>query len=316
MHHSFYSINEEYHFENSLEDFKYLLEDYVEKPPTLEEALMKLFQNAGLSQKDSKDIYNNLNKVCNHKVNNNWNLICEKNEGISKEDALILSSYTYEPENMYKDYSPYRLLNTSLVAKDRKKGVINVEKYLFLFLRALRGLKRCKKNCLYRCLPNKVKLEKDLKDNKYIPYEKGNVKKFWGFTSTSDDEETSKRFLDDNGKGTEFIIVGEHLWGYDLTLFNIFDEKEIILEPERLYKVKDITTKGDLTEITCEIITNPPRFLVICDTNIKCPKCESKSNTLIWFKFDEKIMDEVGIPWDEQNIRRCNKCHHFWSIYS
>ena len=68
---------------------------------------MKLFQNAGLSQRDSKDIYNNLNKVCNHKVNNNWNLICEKNEGISKEDALILSSYTYEPENMYKDYSPY-----------------------------------------------------------------------------------------------------------------------------------------------------------------------------------------------------------------
>jgi hypothetical protein len=40
------------------------------------------------------------------------------------------------------------LLNTSLVAKDRKKGVANVEKYLFLFLRALRGLKRCKKNCL------------------------------------------------------------------------------------------------------------------------------------------------------------------------
>jgi hypothetical protein len=44
--------------------------------------------------------------VCNHKVNNNWNLICEKNEGISKEYALILSSFTYEPENMYKDYIP------------------------------------------------------------------------------------------------------------------------------------------------------------------------------------------------------------------
>jgi hypothetical protein len=52
MHHSFYSINEEYHFENSLKDFEYLLEDYKEKPPTLEETLMKLFQNAGLSQKD------------------------------------------------------------------------------------------------------------------------------------------------------------------------------------------------------------------------------------------------------------------------
>ena len=39
------------------------MEDYEEKPPTLEEVLMKLFQNTGLSQQDSKDIYNNLNKI-------------------------------------------------------------------------------------------------------------------------------------------------------------------------------------------------------------------------------------------------------------
>ena len=45
---------------------------------------------------------------------------------------------------MYKDFSPYRLLNTSLVEKDRKKGEFNFEKYWFLLLRALRGLKRCK----------------------------------------------------------------------------------------------------------------------------------------------------------------------------
>ena len=85
-----------------------------------------------------------------------------------------------------------------------------------------------------------------------------------------------------NGKGTKFIIVGKHLWGYDLTLFNIFDEKEIILEPERIYKVKDITIKGDLTEITCEIITNP-EILKIYDTNIKFPKCKSKNNLLLFF---------------------------------
>jgi hypothetical protein len=55
MYHSFYSINEEYNIENSLNDYEYLLEDYKEIPPTLEEALMQLFQNADLSLKDSKD---------------------------------------------------------------------------------------------------------------------------------------------------------------------------------------------------------------------------------------------------------------------
>ena len=62
----------------------------------------------------------------------------------------------------------------------------------------------------------KVTLDKDLKNNKYIPYEKGNTKNI-GFTSVSGNEEISKRFLDDNSKGTKFIIVGDHLWGYYLT---------------------------------------------------------------------------------------------------
>ena len=83
--------------------------------------------------------------MCDKKINDNWDLIKQENKEISKDDAFIVSSYTYEPKHMYREYSPYRLLNTNLVSNDRKSGIINVEKYLFLFLRALRRMKLSKK---------------------------------------------------------------------------------------------------------------------------------------------------------------------------
>ena len=137
------------------------------------------------------------------KINDNWDLIKQENKEISKDDAFIVSSYTYEPKHMYREYSPYRLLNTNLVSNDRKSGIINVEKYLFLFLRALRRMKLSKKPYLYRCISCKVKLENDPNNSKYIPYKVGNEKIFWPFTSTSYDENVSEKFLD-NGKGTKY----------------------------------------------------------------------------------------------------------------
>ena len=46
--------------------------------------------------------------------------------------------------------------------------------------------------------------------------------------------------------GTIFRLEGDNLWGYDIQLFNYFNEKEIILEPERKYIVDDIF---DITDI-------------------------------------------------------------------
>ena len=56
---SFYSENEEFNFE-SFNDYEFLFKDIQLKPPTLEEALIELFRNAGLSEKDAKDIYSHL----------------------------------------------------------------------------------------------------------------------------------------------------------------------------------------------------------------------------------------------------------------
>jgi predicted RNA-binding Zn-ribbon protein involved in translation (DUF1610 family) len=281
-----------------LNNFEYLLKQYSSKTPTIEEALIELFRNGGASPNEAKEIYNHLKIMCDKKINDNWDLIKQENKEISKDDAFIVSSYTYEPKHMYREYSPYRLLNTNLVSNDRKSGIINVEKYLFLFLRALRRMKLSKKPYLYRCISCKVKLENDPNNSKYIPYKVGNEKIFWPFTSTSYDENVSEKFLD-NGKGTKYKIEGDDLWGYDITLFNVCNEKEVLLEPERKYVIEEVKN-GIVTEITCKIIGNP-KVLEICNKVFKpfCPSCGSEKVT---YRI-EKILNpnEVG---DHKPIKR------------
>ena len=259
----FYSENEELNFGDSLNTFEDLFKYIKSKTPTLEEALLEMFENSQLSKNEAKELYNFLYIECNKKIENNWNSIRQEHKNITKIDALIISSYTYEPMAKYREFSPYRLLNTNLVAINRKNGVKNVIKYLFLFLQSLRKLEKCKKNVLFRCISCKVKLEKDPNNNKYVPYQKGLEKIFWPFTSTSDDENIAERFLD-NGKGTKFRIEGKDLWGYDISLFNVCNEKEILLEPERKCVIENIKEGNNITEVTLKIIDNP-KLLEICD---------------------------------------------------
>ena len=52
------------------------------------------------------------------------------------------------------------------------------------------------------------------------------------------------------------------MWGYDITLFNVYGEKEILLEPEKQYVVQNVK-KGKIIEITCKVVDNP-QILEIC----------------------------------------------------
>ena len=263
MSQKFYSTNEEFNFGDSLDNYEDLFKYMESNIPSLEEALIDMFMNAKLNKENSYELYDDLKRKCEDEINKKWELIKKEYPNISRNDALIIAAYTYEPKGKYEDYSPYRLLNSSLVATNRKNGVQNIEKYLFIFLCALRKLKKCKKNCLFRCITCKVKLTKDPNNTKYIPYTEGNEKIFWPFTSTSDDENTSENFLG-NGTGTKFKIIGNNLWGYDITLFNVYEEKEILLEPERRYAIKEIK-EGNILEITLQLIDNP-HILGICDS--------------------------------------------------
>ena len=58
-------------------------------------------------------------------------------------------------------------------------------------------------------------------------------------------------------QGTIFSIVGD-IQGYDITLFNYFKEKEILLEPERKFIIGDVLSEcNEIIHVTCNKINTP-----------------------------------------------------------
>ena len=45
-------------------------------------------------------------------------------------------------------------------------------------------------------------------------------------------------------------------------MFNVYGEKEILLEPERKYEIQNVK-EGNIIEITCNVVDNP-QILEIC----------------------------------------------------
>ena len=138
-------------------------------------------------------------------MNKNKDKIKTEYPNISKEEAEIIASYTCNSEE--ENYNPYKILNTALVSEDRRTGILKVSKYLYILLCSLRKLKRYKfdSNYLYRGIDAKINV--DISNKNIVPYIKGNTKTFWGFTSTSTDIKTAKKFLKQK-KGTIFYLSG------------------------------------------------------------------------------------------------------------
>ena len=213
----------------SINNYRNLFESYTKQSPSLKEALEQMFFSAGASKDEVKELISEVIEPVDEFISRNFESIKEKYKNISKEEAMTISAYTYEL--CQSKYNVYRILNTNLVAKNRQQGIKNISKYLFLLLKALRKLTRYyPENYLYRCISVLVKLNYDSFNKSFVPYLKGNEKTFWGFTSTSPDVQTSYNFLDKGG--TIFSLAGEN-WGYDIQMFNLFGEEEILLEPER-----------------------------------------------------------------------------------
>jgi len=112
-----------------------------------------------------------------------------------------------------------------------------------------------------------VNLSKDPFNDKMVPYITGNKKTFWGFTSTSTNPNTTYNFLQDENSlkaGTIFTLGGE-VWGYDITLFNYYGEKEILLEPERKFIIDNVLPPlNEIINVTCNILKTP---LILGDEN-------------------------------------------------
>ena len=140
----YYYINNESDSKTSINNYEYIFNDYIIKTPTLKEALMQMFTSCGVENFKSYNLINEiLSKVNDHLNSNKFNEIKINYPTISYEEAQIISTYTCELENPSDSHlSPYKILNQNLVSKDRYKGVKNISKYLFIFLKSLRKLNK------------------------------------------------------------------------------------------------------------------------------------------------------------------------------
>ena len=226
-----------------------------------------MFVNAGATEEKSNELIEDLFSKTQEVIDRNLVQIKSKYPNITNEDIQIISSYTCEAKD--DNFSPYKLLNKNLVTENRKQGIKNISKYLYILLKSLRKLERYypnpNSNFLYRCINSKVKINNEIHNPKLVPYIVGNIKTFWGFTSTSSNPQMTYTFLNNerNDKtGTVFTLTGK-VWGYNITLFNYYNENEVLIEPERKFRVDEVLPPlNEIIRVRCEMKDNP---LVLTD---------------------------------------------------
>ena len=264
----FFAEDEDTKKEESINNYSDIFSSYKLNPPNLSESLEQIFKSAGANDAKCEVLIKDIESKCKKIVDDNNKEIKEKYPNISDDEALTISSYTCE--SIEDGFSPYRILNLTLVSKNRREGISNVSKYLFILLKSLRKLKRYypdpEKKFLHRCISFKVNLMIDPFNKNLIPYIRGNTKTFWGFTSTSPNVKTSYNFLGKKKElksGTIFTLGGD-IWGYDITLFNYYGEEEILLEPERKLFIEHSNPEvNEIIFITASILNTP---LVLSDS--------------------------------------------------
>ena len=182
---NYYSKEEDKNKEESINKYKNIFTNYGKNIPSLSEALIQMYKSLeDIHEKKVNELTDDIIKKCKERIEPDFDLIKFKYKNITKEDAYIICSYTCESDDRTK--TPYKILNKNLVSNDRKNGVRNVSKYLYIFLKSLRKLPRYypKEKILYRCLTCHVNISQDNtnnnNDNKNIvPYKIGNIKTFW-----------------------------------------------------------------------------------------------------------------------------------------
>ena len=115
-----------------------MFESYYNNPPSLKEALSEMYLLSKVSKNKVNELVDEIISNCEKKIQDRMDEINNKYENITKEDAIIICSYTYESDD--KDYSPYKILNKNIISNNRENGLKIVSKYFFIFLKALRKL--------------------------------------------------------------------------------------------------------------------------------------------------------------------------------
>ena len=94
-HHSQY-INNETISDNSINQYDYIFNCYINDKPSLEDALTQMFLSSGLLKHKSEELINLIKSKVDKHLKANFGKIQKKYKKITYEDAQIISSYTCE----------------------------------------------------------------------------------------------------------------------------------------------------------------------------------------------------------------------------
>ena len=237
--------------EDTIDNYAYLFKEYINKPPTLSEALYQMYISSGFDSNYANEKANDIISKCINSIDKRFSGIQKKYKGITKEDAYIICSYTIGCKD-----PPYSILNRNLLSEnDKVNNIKAVSKYLFILLKSLRKLPRYNKGILYRSIQSN-----DIYKNKKI----GNQITYKTICSVCPSKKMALSFI--RNKGT-ICIFEEGIWGYDIEDFSFYKEKEILIEPGRSFIIKDIKTSGNYDEIVLKML-DAPLFLENPENNI------------------------------------------------
>ena len=171
-------------------------------------------------------------------------------DGFTKEDAAAVALYTFDFGGDNININPYRIINKALMTSD-EAALGKASGLLYLVMGSLRRLPTCTGKTLYRGVRDGVDVSL---------YKEGSTIVWRGLSSTSPDMNATKGFLakgsaDGSVRGTLFVI--DDGWGYDVQPYSLFpDEAEILLEPERRFRVESVI-ESDLTAIKLRALDTP-----------------------------------------------------------
>ena len=153
----------------------------------------------------------------------------------------FVSAYTWDFSEGNKEENPYRVLNGAMqFFQEKRTRLLNIRWFLYGLLEGLRSLPYMQYKCLYRGIDMGVEWEVD------------DLRTFATFTSMTREKSGAETFLKYNeGKLSGTLITARGLFGYDISGYSLFGqkEKEVMLEPFQRVNVRRIEKKDDVVNV-------------------------------------------------------------------
>ena len=173
--------------------------------------------------------------------------------GLTDDEAGAIACYALNGAG--EAVAPYAVINSSLTCSRSKESLHATRKLLFLILCGLRKLPRHSPSAgkqFYRAINVRVPTTAKEACGKQC-YAEGLTVTWWSLTSTSSSMSPTSAFVENADASTLFVIGGKELWGYDIQQFSLYDEHEVLLEPEARVRVCGVVARGPHLTVNVEL---------------------------------------------------------------